>query len=549
MLRPHILQRLTFDARSLVLLGLSLASLCSAQEPASPTETPPGEIPPRPVIGNLYIREYRVSGSTLLDAATVGDTVYPYLGPGRTTDDIEQARAALEKAYHDKGYQTVSVTVPQQSGRHGIIRFEVVEAKVRNLRVNGARWFLPSSIKKRASSLAPGTTPHFDYVQRDIIGLNRNPDLRVTPRLTPTEDPALLDIDLDVEDTFPLHGSLELNNRYSENTVPLRLNGALSYGNLWQLGHTLGFAFQIAPERLKDAEIYSGYYMLPLSDRTSLLFTAISQNSDVSTLGGAAVAGRGEIYGVRANITLPQGKHYFHSLSIGMDYKHFDEDVTLADSSISTPIDYYPFSLNYSGTWSGSTSFTELNAGFNWHFRGMGSEPVKFDNKRYLADGSYIYFRGDLTHTRDLPAGFQAMAKVQGQLSNHPLINSEQIAGGGQSSVRGYLESAALGDNGIFGTFELRSPSFLGKHGKDASVKDREHEWRVYAFVEGGRLTLNQPLPEQQDIFDLASAGVGTRIKLWNHLNGSLDAAFPLVDVGTTMADDLFLCFRVWADF
>ena len=79
--------------------------------------------------------------------------------------------------------------------------------------------------------------------------------------------------------------------------------------------------------------------------------------------------------------------------------------------------------------------------------------------------------------------------------------------------------------------------------------KDKQHEWRVCGFLEGGRLSLNQPLPEQQDIFELASAGIVPRIKLWNHLNGSLDASFPLVDVGNTPANDLFLSFRVWAEF
>jgi len=536
---------------SLVLLGSSVVGLCPAQDPSAPPEaSPTGDAPAqRPTIGNLFIREYRVSGSKLLDAATVGDTVYPFLGPNRTTDDIEEARATLEKAYHDKGFQTVMVTVPQQSGRRGIIRFVVVEAKVRHLNVNGSRWFLPSEIRKRAPSLAPGVTPNFEDVQRDVIALNRSADLRVTPRLSPTADPAVLDIELDVEDTLPLHGSIELNNRYSENTVPLRLNGALSYGNLWQLGHTLGFSFQIAPERLQDAEIYSAYYMLPVTDRTSLLFTGITQNSDVSTLGGVAVAGRGKIFGARANIVLPQGKQYYHSLSVGLDYKHFDEDVTLADAAISSPIDYYPFSLSYGGSWNADHSFTEINGSFNWHFRGMGSDPVRFDNKRYLADGSYMYFRGDITHTHDLPAGIQVMAKVSGQAANNPLINSEQLAAGGQSSVRGYLESAALGDNGVFGTLELRSPSFLGKHSKDADTKDKQHEWRVYGFLEGGRLSLNKPLPEQQDIFELGSAGIGTRLKLWNHLNGSLDASFPLVTLGNTLADDLFLSFRVWAEF
>lgn len=96
-----------------------------------------------------------------------------------------------------------------------------------------------------------------------------------------------MDVELTVKDKFPLHGSVELNNRYSANTTPLRLDAAVSYGNLWQRGHTVGGAFQIAPQRISDALIYSGYYILPAPsiDWLSLMFSAIRQNSEVSTLG------------------------------------------------------------------------------------------------------------------------------------------------------------------------------------------------------------------------------------------------------------------------
>lgn len=527
-------------ARSLMLLGLAAAgSVYAAEEAPS-------------VIGNLYIREYRVLGSKLLNPVEIGDTITPFLGPHRTTDDVEQARAALEKAYHAKGYQAVSVTVPQQSGRNGVIRFEVVEAKVGVLRVHGAKWYLPSQIRRRAPSLAPGTVPNFEDIQRDIVALNKSGDLRVTPRVTPGDNPSEINFDLDVEDKAPFHGSFELNNRYSENTVPLRVNGSLSYSNLWQLDHTFGFSFQVAPERLSDGEVYSAFYSMPFFDveDTTLTLMGTKQSSDISTLGGAAVVGRGEILGLRLNKMLPQGKASTHSISFGIDYKHFDEYLTLGSSStVSTPIDYYPISLAYNGSWVGKKSFTNLNLGLNWHFRGMGSSQVTFDGKRYNANGGYLYLRGDLSHTHDLPGGFQIFSKVTGQIANSPLINNEQLSAGGQSSVRGYLESAALGDNGVYGTLEFRSPSFIGKTGLDATDEDRAKEWRVYAFVEGGRLTLNDPLPEQQDITDLASIGFGTHIKLWEHFNGSLDAGLPLTTIGSTLSNELTVTFRVWMDF
>ena len=56
-----------------------------------------------------YIQEYRIQGSRTIPPLAVEEAVYPYLGRGRTAADVEQARAALEKAYHSKGYQAVSV--------------------------------------------------------------------------------------------------------------------------------------------------------------------------------------------------------------------------------------------------------------------------------------------------------------------------------------------------------------------------------------------------------------------------------------------------------
>lgn len=493
----------------------------------------------------LYITEYQVTGVQHLTRLEVETAVYPFLGPGRTTEDIEQARTALEKAYHDKGYQSVAINVPQQDGSDGVIILEALETKVGRLRVRGSRYFDIAALKRKAPSMAEGKVPNFNEVTKDLIALNKSADRRVTPELKPGVLPGTVDIDLKVEDHFPLHGSFEFNNRYSPDTSEFRLNGSLSYSNLWQLDHTLGFSFQIAPERLSDAEVFSGYYLAPLTDDWSVMLQGTQQNSDVSTLGGAAVAGRGQIYGLRFLRSLPDREGFRHSISFGFDYKHFDEDVVVAGETSSAPITYWPFAVNYTAAWVGKNSDTDLNLGLNFHARGMGSDKNEFDYKRYNSTGSYLYLRGDLTHTHELPRGFQLFTRVQGQISSAPLINSEQFAGGGLGSVRGYLESTALGDDGIFGTLELRSPSFLKAKNKDKP----EQEWRVYGFLEGGKLSILDPLPEQQTYSNLLSVGLGSSVKLFDHFNGSFDLGLPLTDAGAINAGDLLFTFRVWADF
>ena len=405
--------------------------------PAAPQEPGASAAVPR-----LYIREYRVTGAKSLPRIEVEEAVYPFLGPGRTNEDLMSAAGSLQKAYHDKGYTTVTVRVPEQSGRRGIIVLQVVEAPISRLRVKGSRYFSPSQIRKMVPSLAEGRVPNFKQVEKEIVRLNlpnRFVERQVLPEpLKPGLEPDTFEVDLNVKDSLPLHGSLELNNRYSPDTTPLRVNGSLSYSNLWQAGHTLGFSFQIAPERTEDAQVYSGYYMasVPGVDWLNLMVLGTKQDSDVSTLGGSAVAGRGYIIGGRANMTLPAphgSKDFFHSLSVGMDYKHFDEDITFGGVTIPTPIDYYPISANYGATWlhregMRTEGMTVLNAGVNFHLRGMGADGAEFDAKRFKADGSYIYFRGDVSHTRDLPGGLQAYVKAQGQAASQPLVNSEQYS-------------------------------------------------------------------------------------------------------------------------
>jgi hemolysin activation/secretion protein len=539
----------------IVIAGLALllapamawASATDAPPPTQPAEAgPSGPVPPKDNMPRFFIQEFRVDGGGhLLTREETESAVYPFMGPYRTAADVDQARAALEQAYREKGYQTVTVSVPAQHARSGIIHLQVSQGEIGRLRVVGSRFFSIEEIKREAPSLEEGTSPNFTQVTHDLVALNQLSDRKITPTVRAGEIPGTVDVDLNVKDTFPLHGSLELNNRYSANTTQLRVNGAVDYDNLWQLEHGIGFSFQVAPEDSNQVEVFSGYYLARIPDVNwlTLMLQGTDQDSNVNTLGGIGVAGKGKVIGGRAVITLPQLTNYYHSLSLGVDYKHFDQDLMIAGTPSVSPVTYYPFSAAYSGSWIGKGSETDLNASVNLSFRELGSNEEEFEVDRYGSDGSFIYFRGDLSHTHDIGDGFQVFGKIQGQAADKPLVNSEQFSAGGLGTVRGYLESEELGDNGIGGTMELRTPSlgdFLGKPVDD---------WRFYIFGDSALLTIDDALPEQQESFKLASVGAGTRVKLQDHYNGSFDFGVPLVNGPNTQDYKPLMTFRVWAEF
>ena len=488
----------------------------------------------------LYIKEFRVLGNHQLSRTEVEKAVYPFMGPERTPDDVEQARAALEKAFQEKGFQTVNVQIPQQTGKRGIVFLQVAEGKIGRLNVEGSRYYTINSIKKQVPSLQPGAVPDFNKVSKEILALNQWSDRQVIPTLTPGFEPGTVDVNLKVKDTLPWHGSAEFNNRYSFGTPEFRLNLASSYDNLWQLGHSVGGSYQTAPQQPSAVKNWNLFYTAPIPKVDWLkLNVSYAQQNSISTLGGGGSSlGNGNTAGFRFLCSLPAAKDFSQSFNWGIDFKHVNQVTQLSQVSAGAnvneqPLDYWPVRLNYSGVWAPSNSVTILDAGLSFGFRGAaisvgnnsyGNESQIADAK-FGADGGFIALDGDLSHTHDLPGGFQIFGKVQGQVSPEPLIFTEQFSGGGLSTCRGYLESTVIGDSGVFGTVEVRSPMLLPGH---AGIND----WRVYAFLDGGTVTNVAPSGATNSVYapsyNLVSYGFGSRLKMFKYLNGSVDVGVPM---------------------
>jgi hemolysin activation/secretion protein len=527
-----------------VLLGLVPGSAQAIDEgPPPPDESPRVEAPPRTVWLDIF--EYRIRGGTRLSEAEMQEALQPFLGPRRKLEDVEQARAALEKAYTDHGWHAVTVAIPQQKVKEGVVLLDVTEGTVARLRVRGARYFLLSDVKRQAPSLAEGMVPNFGDVVRDIYNLNQLPDRRVTPALRSGTHAGTIDVDLNVEDRLPLHGTLELNDRASGGTSPLRLNASIRYDNLWQLGHSLAFSFQTAPQRPDDGKVFVGSYVARFPELGWLSWTlsAVVQDSDISTLGGTAVAGRGRVVGTRAVFTVPSPAGWFQTVSVGVDYKQFQESLSLGADTIHNPITYWPVSVGYFASRSeeGTLFQAGLTAVLNARF--ASSSPEKFDAKRYSASGGFVLYRGDSSLTEELPLALQAAGRLVGQWSPDPLIGSEQLALGGLETVRGYLEAQALGDFGGALQLELRSPSLARVLGRVVN------EARFHGFLDAGTGGIHQPLPEQPSSQFLWSAGAGTRVRIFERYSGALDVAVPLRTVGATEHGRVRLQFRVWSEF
>jgi hemolysin activation/secretion protein len=530
---------------AVVLLLLAGVSLLQAGAGGAPATDSGAAVEPR-----FYVKEYRVEGGGSLKRIDIERAVYPYMGPYRTEGDVEKARAALEAAYQAQGFQAVSVELPEQNVDGGVVVLKVSEGRVGKLRVKGSRYYSLNQIKREAGSMQEGAVLNFNGMTRDIVALNQNPDRRITPAISAGREYGTYDVYLNVEDSPPWHGSTELNNRYSADTTALRWNGSVSYSNLWQAGHTIGGSFQTSPEDFGEVKVFSGYYMAPVpgAEWLRLMLQGIDQNSEVSTLGGAAVAGKGFIIGPRAIITLPGDEGFSQNVTVGFDYKDFDQSVRQGGGVSETPVTYVPMSASYGSVFSGEGRVTEFNATATIGLRGVvgsSSEWVR-ENKTFAADTNFFYLTGDLSHSQDLwKNGMQVYVRGMGQVTPQPLLTNEQFSMGGLDTVRGYLESEALGDNALAGTVEVRSPSLTQWIGTDVT------DWRFYFFSDTGWATLNDgsSLAGQDESFVMSSLGFGSRIRLYDHYYGSFDLTRALLGSVTTSEGDMRVLFQLGAQF
>lgn len=519
-----------------------------AEEPL-PTESRTVAVPVR---GQGFdILEIAVDGNTLLSELDVQLALEPFVGEQRKATDVDAARSALEKLYKERGYKTVTVGIPRQTIRDGLVLLEVVEGRIASLEVQGSQYTSLEQLKNEVPSLAEGKVPDFALVEKELTYANRLPTRRVTPSLTVGTVPGTVDIDLKVDDQLPLRASVELNNRHGRDTSNTRAVATFGYDNLWQRGHSLTASFQTAPQRSDDGSVYYGSYRAPLGDGSwNLSLTALRTSSNVAALGGVDVLGSGRGYG------LELGRQFaavagvlYPSVSAGIEYKNFDTVASVGQGAeIRTPAKYYPVTLGYSQLLKLSGQSLQTDLSLSFASPQLGSDSQTIDLNRFKARGQQLYLRATFNYSRDLPLNLEAGWRGGGQLSDQPLISSERSSAGGMDNVRGYVEAEALGDHGYFSSLELRAPSlseYLGQEGWTRFVSD----FRPYVFYDFANVRLRGPFLDQSSARSafLSSTGAGLGFRFFNHLGGSLIWALPLQKGPATPDNDNRVLFRISA--
>jgi hemolysin activation/secretion protein len=474
--------------------------------------------------------ELRVLGNTRLRESEIDQVLIPFLGPGRALADVEAARQALETRYHERGFGTVFVDIPEQSVESGLVRLHVTESTLGRVSVTGERYFSGRQIRAAIPEAARDTTPALPVLQAQIAAVNaQSRDRQVTPVLKAGSRVGTVDLNLKVEDHLPLHASLELNNQYTVDTEPLRAIAGLSYENLFGRLDTLSAQYQTAPQNRSQVDVWTVSYATHLfHEHARLAAYYFRSNSAVATLGSGdaslTVLGKGSVSGLRLIVPLPATSTSLETVTLGADYKNFLQEIGGSSGGtqtrLLTPITYVNLSAGYSGGWRLPRAQTAVTTTANFGVRGVQNDPLEFENSHFLAPPNYFYVRANGMADWQFVPRLRLHIAASGQYSAAPIISNEQFSIAGADGVRGYLEAESLGDRGFKASLQLAPPQWPMFGGR-LSVES-------FLFFDYGHVGLVRPLPGEQGSIDLRSAGAGLELTAFGHFNASLVWAEPL---------------------
>jgi hemolysin activation/secretion protein len=470
---------------------LQLETVTPSQLPAAPPERMRFQAPHiRPVlpaispgingvnqlsgVGNLYVVRFEFQGNHVFSGHTLAKVIQDYTGRQITAEDLEQARQSLTTFYVSNGYISSGAVLDDQDTRRGVITFRIVEGRLTDIKLSRNRWFRSFWLKHEFRRAA-GNPMNFNKLKEGLELLRQNPLIsQVNGELKPGGAPGESVLDTQVKDTQPFRIGLDFNNSRPPSVGSEILNAHFADLNLLGLNDPLHL----------DYGILEG-------TRNSQGFRASGwDNEDGSySIGITPWDTAFQIHGSKSNTAIVEAP--FNTLNITSRLEEYGYALrqplyeTLTDDvAVSVALDSerdktfllgMPFSLS-PGAVNGVSDVTVLRfiqeyvnrstihvlairSTFNLGINALGAT---INNSGQ--DGRFFSWLTQTQYVRRIhDTDNLLVVRVNGQISNSPLLAPEQFSLGGAESVRGYRENELLRDDGWFASIEVRIPVIHGK--------------------------------------------------------------------------------------
>ncbi len=511
-----------------------------------PEEAPERVLPPPPppkeerltAQPKVWVREFRITGNTALTERELSQVVAPYENRTITSEELQEVRQKLTLHYVNKGYINSGVVIPDQEVKEGVIRLEVIEGRLVDIKVSGNTWLRSGYVRKR---LALGAEPPLNIyrLQERLLILRQNPLIeRINAELAPGVSPGEGILSVKVAEERPYFLGVAVNNYRPPSIGGEQFEVTASHNDLTGWGDALWVRYGLT----EGLDNVTAAYTIPLNAHDTTLNLRFDRSDALvieDPFNELDITSKLETYGVSL-------RHPFYLTP----YQTFAIALTLDRRHSKTFLLGQPFSFT-PGVRNGESDVTVLRFSQEWLARSLsqviavrssfsvGIDALGATVNDIGPDGRFFSWLGQLQWARRLPyRDSEVLFRSDLQLASEPLLPLEKFPVGGANSVRGYRENQLVRDNGWVSSLELRVP-IVRLPIPGLTRRPEEGMILLAPFVDfGWSWNTDSPTPEPEILY---SVGIGVRWDPTRTIHGQLYWGKALKDIdnpGKDLQDD-----------
>jgi len=484
--------------------------------------------------GSIEIRAFRFTGNAAFTDEELSSITDPYVGEGRRYSALLEARDRITRAYIDAGYISSGAVLPPQSLAEGVVEIQIVEGRVTDVDVSDSGRLRDRYVASRL--IGSGEALNIDDLRQRLYWLKRDPRIDgVTAELVPGEERGESELSVVVDEARPWWVAAQ-----ADNSTPPAIG---SYGGLFQAGHrnltgwgdSLTIGYRVT-EGLNDVE---ARFEVPVTRwETTVEINGRYAEADVietKALRALEIDSETTVLGFRVRQPVLRSNSYEVRVFAGAERKTGRSSLGGDASLLGGLVQGF-----------GKTRVTAIRLGGEAWWRGQhrafagrgtlsfGIDAFGSTNGTTLSQPNEEFSAGlfQLQGVEYLPwYGIRIHTRLDFQLTDGPLLGLEQMAAGGDSSVRGFRKNALVRDQGVATSLEFRFP--LPTMGPVERL-----EFGLYTDFAHMRNRGGERLVDFKNE-RLLSTGVGLHADVTPYVKASIQYAYAILDPDGDPGDDL----------
>ncbi len=474
--------------------------------------------------GVIYNPQFKVNeiifeGNTKVKTASLNTLAESVIGQDIYFEDLLRVAKKITKYYQAKGFLTSYAFIPSQNIKNGVVTICIVESKVDSIDIEGNRWarswYLKNIIMGK-NGLREGDVFNAGALQGALREINQEDYIEAQSVVSKNDDKTQLK--LDVKDRFPLKFDFAWDDYGRSYTGVQRASFLLGLDNVTGMGDKIYGGTILS----SGATGVLAGYSVPISPYGTRLSFDFS-NSNIN-LGGPYkflnVKGKAQSYALRITHPLIENAKTSVVAYTGIDFVNASTESKLLNSTLS---DYNLYVLrsglhgmtdDKNGRWIGTLGF---DVGLPGATKGEIRGP----------QGVFFKLVAGATRVQRLFGRTIGILRVNGQYSPNRLYTAEQMQIGGPYTLRGYQPAELIGDYGVTGTAEVRTPIPGLRKILPNKLKFIDDKVRLAVFYDFGWVQEHSHLYDYPQNF-LHSVGFGSYISLTDWISLQFGVGIPL---------------------